>query len=99
MKNPLLFRPVTMPRVETLLPTIGALAPGPWMSWIGVSVTSSLLIVPRPWLSVTVAPTTPLTLTKKVSLDSVTVSPLTTTVKVPAETPTAIVWPVTLCAT
>jgi hypothetical protein len=70
-----------MPRVVTLAPTIGELAPGPWMSWIGVTVTSSLLIVPVPWPSLTFAPTTLVTLTKKVSLASAEVSPLTVTLK------------------
>ena len=42
---------------------------------------SSLTIVPCPWPSVTFAPVTLVTLTKKVSLVSGVVSPLTRTVK------------------
>ncbi|MCY1524799.1 hypothetical protein D9M68_597500 [compost metagenome] len=44
--------------------------------------TSSLVIVPTPWLSAMVALTAPLRLTKKVSLASGTVSPTTGTVMV-----------------
>jgi len=91
MKNPLLRTPVTTPRVVTELPTIGDEAPGPWMSWIGVSATSSLVIVPCPWASVAVAPVMFVTLTKNVSLASTTVSPLTSTVKEWVELPTGIV--------
>src|SRR5262245_55821066 len=81
MKNPLLRTPVTMPRVVTLEPTTGDEAPGPWMSWIGVTATSSLTMVPMPWVSPPVAPTTFVTLTKKLSLGSGTVSRLTVTLK------------------
>ena len=45
----------------------------------GTGATSSLVIVPWPWASPTVAPVTLVTLTKKVSLGSVVRSPLTVT--------------------
>ena len=80
-KKPFAVTPVTMPRVVTTLPTIGDDPPGPWMSWIGVSVRSSLRIVPRPCTSPAVAPTMLVTLTKNVSLGSGVTSPLTVTPK------------------
>ena len=45
-----------------------------------VTGTSSLVMVPTPWLSAMVALTAPLRLTKKVSFASGTVSPITGTV-------------------
>ena len=45
-----------------------------------VTGTSSLVIVPTPWLSLIVALIAPLRLTKKVSFASGTVSPITGTV-------------------
>ena len=77
MKKPLLFSPVTMPRVTTMLPFSGETAPLPWMSWIGVITKSSLRMVPSPCTSPAVAPTTLVILTKKFSSGSTVVSPIT----------------------
>ena len=52
-----------------------------------VTGTSSLVMVPRPWLSAMVALVAPLRLTKKVSFASGTVSAITGTVIV------RVVWP------
>ena len=71
---------VTMPVVETVWPARGEESPLPWTSWMGVRTMSSFWMVPCPWLSVTVAPTTLAVLTKKVSFGSFVVSPLTLTV-------------------
>jgi hypothetical protein len=81
MKKPLVLTPVTMPRVVTE-PESGEEPPGPWMSWIGVTTTSSLLMVPRPWTSPAVAPVMLVTFTKNVWFGSGVVSPLTVTLKV-----------------
>ena len=99
MKKPLFLRPVTMPRVVTEAPTSGELAPGPWMSWMGVSATSSFRIEPCPWVSPALAPVMLVTLTKKVSLASGVTSPLTVTLKLYEELPAGMVWPVSDCAT
>jgi hypothetical protein len=76
---PVLSR-VTTPVVVTIWPARGEAAPLPWMSWMGVMTMSSLTMVPWPCASVTFAPTTLATLTKKVSFGSLVVSPLTLTV-------------------
>jgi hypothetical protein len=79
MKKPLNRTPVTMPVVVTTLPTIGDELPGPWMSWTGMTVTSSFAMVPVPVASIGVAPTTFATVRVNVSLGSVVVSPFTST--------------------
>ena len=83
MKNPLLnLRAVTIPRVVTAEPSSGEARPFPWMSWMGVSATSSFVIVPCPCPSATVAPVRFVTFTTKVSFASTVVSPFTVTLKV-----------------
>ena len=60
---------------------------------------SSLMRVPVPWPSATVAPRTFETVTVKVSVGSITVSPRMSTVKVVAVWPAAMDWPVRARAT
>ena len=84
---------VTMPVVVTALPTSGEMCAAPWMSWIAVIVTSSLVIVPRPEPSAIAA--VPVVLTRfdswtvKVSFGSTTVSPLIATSMVWVSAPPA----------
>src|ERR1044071_5451056 len=40
MKKALVFKAVTTPRVVTVEPASGDLAPDPWIAWIGVMTTS-----------------------------------------------------------
>ena len=91
-KKPFDLRAVTTPRVDTVAPTIGEVAPAPWMAWIVVSCTSSLRIVTTPESSPTLAPTTLPTTTANVSFGSMNVSPTTLTSTAVSLAPSAMVW-------
>jgi hypothetical protein len=78
---------------------MGELAPLPWTSWIGTTVTSSFWMVPVPVPSSTVAPVTFVTLSENVSFGSTVVSPFTVTLAAKVDEPAGIVWPVSASAT
>ncbi len=91
---------MTTPSTVTVAPGMGVAAPFPCTSWMKATVTSSLVIVPRPWTSPALAPVMLKTLTKNVSLASGVMSRLTVTLKLygPVE-PIGIDWPVSVFPT
>ena len=91
-KKPFDLSAVTMPRVDTVAPTSGEVAPAPWISWIVVNWTSSLRIVTTPVSSAATAPATLPTTTANASFGSMNVSPTTLTSTAASLAPSAIVW-------